>query len=251
MNKNISIITLFPEMFAAIDYGVVGSFIAEKNILMHYFNPRDYSDRSDRRIDDKVYGGGPGMLMQFDPVHRAIVAARKVSKAKPKVICFSPSGRKLDNEYIAKLSNSESVIMISGRYEGIDARIMSEVDDVVSIGDYVLSGGEFAAMTVIDAMVRLMPGCLGNDFSAADDSFSHGLLEGPQYTRPAVVNGVAVPDVLRSGNSAAIAKWKMRESLGVTWQKRPDLLLGRLDCKMRKMLLEYVLNYLTNYRGEL
>jgi tRNA (guanine37-N1)-methyltransferase len=246
MLQNISVVTLFPEMFSALDYGVVGSFIAKKNILMQYFNPRDYSDRSGGRVDDKVYGGGPGMLMQFDPIHKAIAAAKKSSATKTKVIYFSPNGRKLNNEYIVNLSQTESIIMISGRYEGIDARIMREVDDVVSIGDYVLSGGEFAAMTVIDAMIRLMPGCLGNDFSAEDDSFSNGLLEGPQYTRPAVTNGMMVPDVLRAGNSAEIEKWKMQQSLGLTWKRRPDLLLGSLDCKMRKMLLEYVLNYLTN-----
>ena len=238
-------------MFAALNYGVVGSFIAEKNICIECFNPRDYSDRADRRVDDKVYGGGPGMLMQFDPIHKAIAAAREAQQSKPRVIYFSPNGRKLNNEYITQLSQQENLIMISGRYEGIDARIMSEVDDVVSIGDYVLSGGEFAVMTVIDAMIRLMPGCLGNDSSALDDSFSSGLLEGPQYTRPRVAGGMEVPAVLMSGNSAEIAKWKLEQSLGITWQRRPDLILGSLDCKMRKMLLEYVLNYLTNVEVKL
>lgn len=242
MLKNISVITLFPEMFTALDYGVVGSFIA-KNIIMQYFNPRDFADRADRRIDDKIYGGGPGMLMQFDPVQKAIAAARKSHGGK--VIYFAPSGRKLNNKYASDFVKQESVIMVSGRYEGIDARILSEVDEVVSVGDYVLSGGELAAMSLIDATVRMIPGCLGNEASALDDSFSCGLLEGPQYTRPEVVSGMEVPQVLRSGDSAKIEKWKMQQALGATWKTRPEL-LGSLDCKMRKMLLEYVLNYLTN-----
>ena len=228
----IGIITLFPEMFTALtDYGVTGRAFREGKAELKLWNPRDYTTDKHRTVDDRPYGGGPGMLMKVEPLAKAIAAAKKESTevgedSNPaKVIYLSPQGRPLTQNGVKQLSASNKLIMVAGRYEGIDERLIeSVIDEEWSLGDFVLSGGEFAAMSFADAMIRLQPGVLGHQDSAIEDSFSAGLLDCPHYTRPEVLDGSAVPAVLLSGNHKAIAKWRHQQALGRTWQRRPDLL---------------------------
>ena len=228
----IGIITLFPEMFTALtDYGVTGRAFQQGKATLKLWNPRDYTTDKHRTVDDRPYGGGPGMLMKVEPLAKAITAAKEESTQaglddKPaKVIYLSPQGRQLKQEGVKELSAESKLIMVAGRYEGIDERLIeSLIDEEWSLGDFVLSGGEYAAICFADAMIRLQPGVLGHQDSANQDSFSDGLLDHPHYTRPEKLDGKAVPKVLLSGDHKAIAKWRQQQALGRTWQRRPELL---------------------------
>tara|TARA_R110001599_G_scaffold52723_1_gene147542 strand:- start:333 stop:1160 length:828 start_codon:yes stop_codon:yes gene_type:complete len=243
----IGVVSLFPEMFDALtQQGVVGRAVEKQRIALEFWNPRDYATDRHRSVDDRPYGGGPGMLMKVDTLRAAIFAAReraqKATGQVPTVIYLSPQGRKLDQQGVQALASSGPLVVVAGRYEGIDERVVeSDIDEEWSIGDYVLSGGELPAMVLIDAAARLIPGVLGHQDSAIEDSFNDGLLDCPHYTRPEVIDGRQVPDVLLSGNHAAIKRWRLKQSLGRTWQRRPDLLEGRtLDAEQRKLLNEFI-----------
>ena len=243
----IGVVSLFPEMFDALtQQGVVGRAVEKQRIALEFWNPRDYATDRHRSVDDRPYGGGPGMLMKVDTLRAAIFAARerahKATGQVPTVIYLSPQGRKLDQQGVQALASAGPLVVVAGRYEGIDERVVeSDIDEEWSIGDYVLSGGELPAMVLIDAAARLIPGVLGHQDSAVEDSFNDGLLDCPHYTRPEVIDGRQVPDVLLSGNHAAIKRWRLKQSLGRTWQRRPDLLEGRsLDAEQRKLLNEFI-----------
>ncbi len=232
------VITLFPDWVASVAENGVVRRASEKGLVsVNCTNPRAYSTDVHRTVDDRPYGGGPGMVMKADCLLSAIRDVRAVNKGK--LIYLSPQGRKLSQEKVKKLSAEESLILLCGRYEGIDERIIQlEVDAEYSIGDYVLSGGELGAMVLIDSVSRLLPGVLGHDGSAEEDSFSDGLLDYPHYTRPETVEGQVVPAVLRSGDHAAIAKWRRKQALGITWVKRPDLLEDRILQPADQLLLD-------------
>jgi len=237
----IGIISLFPEIFNSLNHGIPRK--AKENGLydLQIFNPRDYTEDQYKTVDDKTYGGGPGMVLMPEPLDKTLVDAKTKAPAKPKVIYLSPQGNTLTQTKVNELSQCESLILLCGRYEGIDERIIdTHVDEEISIGDYVLSGGEFAAMVVIDALTRLLPGALGHKQSAAEDSFSDGLLDCPHYTRPELWQGLQVPEVLLSGNHAAIKKWRKQQALGRTWLRRPDLLANyHLSDEEQKLLLAF------------
>lgn len=222
----VGVISLFPEMFQAItDQGVTGRAVRDGLLSIQIINPRDYTRDRHRTVDDRPYGGGPGMLMMVQPLNDAIVAAKQQLGEHTKVIYMSPQGRQFDHAAAAHLAQHERLIVIAGRYEGIDERVIKRhVDEEWSIGDYVLSGGELPAMVVIDAVARLIPGVLGHQDSASEDSFASGLLDCPHYTRPEVLDGEAVPSVLLSGNHEHIRRWRLQQSLGRTWLRRPELL---------------------------
>lgn len=222
----IGVITLFPDMFKAItEQGVSGRAVKNGLIQVQCWNPRDFTHDKHRTVDDRPYGGGPGMLMMVQPLRDAIMAAKAAAGGDAKVIYLSPQGRRLDQPGVEELSNNEKLILICGRYEGIDERIIqSLVDEEWSIGDYVLSGGELPAMTLIDAVSRLVPGVLGKMASAEQDSFSEGLLDCPHYTRPECLDGESVPSVLLSGNHENIKRWRAEQSLIRTFIRRPDLI---------------------------
>ena len=249
-NKNlwIGVISLFPEMFNAItEFGVTGRAIRNGLIEFHSWNPRDFTHDKHRTVDDRPYGGGPGMLMMVQPLRDAIHAARKAAEnngRKAKVIYLSPQGRKLTQAGVCELSQSDCLVLIAGRYEGIDERIIeSEIDEEWSIGDYVLSGGELPAMTLIDAVARFIPGVLGHQQSAEQDSFSDGLLDCPHYTRPEVLEDTtlvehSVPQVLLSGDHEKIRQWRLFKSLERTWTRRPELLTNlALTAEQEQMLI--------------
>ena len=232
---NIYLITLFPELIQqAVTFGVLGRAIKQQQLNLQCFNPRDYTKDKHHTVDDRPYGGGPGILMKVEPLAKAIMAAREAAgevaglsaKRSAKVVYLSPQGQQLNQQLVVNTAAQENdLILIAGRYEGIDERLIeSLVDEEWSIGDYVLSGGEFAALVVVDAITRLIPGVLGDDESAIQDSFMQGLLDCPHYTRPETVNGQDVPDVLLSGDHKAIQRWRLKQSLGRTWLRRPDLL---------------------------
>jgi len=250
----IGVISLFPEMFDAItEYGVTGRAIRNGLIDFQKWNPRDFTHDRHRTVDDRPYGGGPGMLMMIQPLRDAIASARKATDddvslhggSKAKVIYLSPQGRKLDQTGVRELAQHDRLIFIAGRYEGIDERLIeSDIDEEWSVGDYVLSGGELPAMNVIDAIARFVPGVLGHNQSAEQDSFSDGLLDCPHYTRPEVFDdssqeGKSVPKVLLSGNHEHIRQWRQFKSLERTWTRRPDLLTDlALTAEQEKMLTE-------------
>lgn len=236
------VITLFPEMFSAIQYGVVGRALTQKLIDVQYWNPRDFASNKHKSVDDRPYGGGPGMVMAYQPLHEALAAAKKADSTPAKTIYLSAQGKPLTHAAVAELSQLPRLILISGRYEGVDQRFIDlEVDEEYSIGDYVLSGGELPTMVMIDAIARLLPGVLGHDQSAENDSFVSGLLDYPHYTRPEEIAGISVPKVLLSGDHEAIARWRLKESLGNTWQKRRDLLKRRiLSSEEQRLLDEYI-----------
>lgn len=236
------VVTLFPEMFSVLDYGITGRAIKEKKLNVACWNPRDFTEDKHRTVDDRPYGGGPGMLMMVEPLRAAIHAAKKAAPATPKVLHLSPQGRRLDQDAAAEILAKQQVILVAGRYEGIDERLLTlEMDEEWSIGDFVLSGGELAAMTMIDVVTRLIPGALGHEDSVAKDSLSTGLLKYPQYTRPENLEGLAVPPVLLSGNHQAIERWRLKQSLGKTWLKRPDLLMKKaLDKFELELLMEFI-----------
>jgi tRNA (guanine37-N1)-methyltransferase len=207
------------------------------------WNPRDFARNSYRTVDDRPYGGGPGMVMMAEPLDRAVSAARQRQAStgvkKPRVIYMSPQGRLLNHALVMELSAEQGLVLLAGRYEGVDERAIARVvDDEVSIGDYVLSGGELAAMVLIDCIVRQLPGALGDVQSAAQESFVDGLLDCPQYTRPEEYEGLAVPPVLMSGNHADIGRWRLKQALGRTWQRRPELLERRGMSEDERGLLE-------------
>lgn len=230
MSFEIDVITLFPEMFDAIThYGITGRARKNEVFRLRTWNPRDFAKDNYRTVDDSPYGGGPGMIMLPQPLDEAIDQARARQLAdgisNTKLIYLSPQGKLLDHEKILQLTQLKGLILLCGRYEGIDERIiMRQVDEEISIGNYVISGGELAAMVLIDGLVRQMPGVLGDPTSAKEDSFTDNLLEFPQYTRPEIYRGDAVPSILLSGDHAKINRWRLQQSLGKTWLRRPDLL---------------------------
>ena len=243
--EKIAVVTLFPEMLNAVaDYGVVGRAIQQGLVGLRAFNPRDFTGDRHQTVDDRPYGGGPGMLMMIQPLRDAIVAAREWAadgNAGCKVIYLSPQGQLLQQAKAVTLASGQNLVLVAGRYEGIDERLLElEIDEEWSVGDFVLSGGELAAMVVIDSVVRLLPGTLGHADSAQQDSFTDGLLDCPHYTRPEVYEGRAVPDVLLSGNHEKIRRWRLQQALGRTWQRRPDLLASRdLTDEQLLLLAEY------------
>jgi tRNA (guanine37-N1)-methyltransferase len=237
-----SVITLFPETFKVLDSGITGRAKNEGLISLSTWNPRDYTEDKYKSVDDRPYGGGPGMVMMVEPLQKAIQAAKQAATKKPTIIYLSPQGKTFNQSAAEALLAKESLLLIAGRYEGIDERLLElEVDEEWSIGDYVLSGGELAAMVMIDAITRLIPGALGHEDSADKDSLSTGLLKYPQYTRPEDFEGIKVPPVLLSGNHQAIERWRQKESLGRTWLKRPDLLMkANLTQEQLALLIEFV-----------
>lgn len=221
----IDVVSIFPAMFAAVqEYGVVGRALTQGAVEFKVWNPRDFSTDKHRNVDDRPYGGGPGMVMAAPPLAQAIAAA-KADNAGAKVAYVSPQGRRLNHAGVMDLAARRGLILVAGRYEGVDERVLDCcVDEEWSLGDYVLSGGELAAMVIIDAVTRQLPGSLGHADSAGADSFVDGLLDYPHYTRPEEYAGVPVPPVLLSGDHAAIRRWRLQQSLGRTWLRRPDLL---------------------------
>lgn len=239
----IEVVTLFPQMFQVLtDHGITGRAIQQGLLQLGLWNPRDYTTDNYHKVDDRPYGGGPGMVMQVSPLRQAIQAARQATGSNGRVIYLSPQGRRLDQQGLATFATQQSLVLLCGRYEGIDERVIdAEVDEEWSIGDYVLSGGELAAMVMIDGLTRLLPGALGHEDSAAQDSFMEGLLDYPHYTRPEEIDGAPVPPVLLSGDHNAIARWRSKQALGRTWLKRPDLLQAvELDQEQQTLLEEFI-----------
>jgi tRNA (guanine37-N1)-methyltransferase len=235
----IDVVTLFPDLFEiATRHGVTGKAVQRGVVKLGLWNPRDYTSDRHRSVDDRPYGGGPGMVMMVQPLREAIRAARSASPDS-KVIYLSPQGRRLDQAAVREMAGRDGVILVAGRYEGIDQRLIdSVIDEEWSIGDYVLSGGELAAMVVMDAVTRLLPGVLGHEQSAEQDSFTAGLLDHPHYTRPEEIDGMQVPEVLLGGDHAVIARWRLKQALGRTWLQRPDLLEQMSLSEQQRQLLE-------------
>lgn len=219
------IVTLFPDMFVALsEFGVSSRAIRDGLAELSFWNPRDYSIDKHKTVDDRPYGGGPGMLMKTGPLEGAINAAKQHLPGAS-VLYLTPQGKPLEQSAVNQLARRDSLILLCGRYEGIDERVIeTQVDEEYSLGDYVLSGGELAAMVCLDAIIRLQPGALGHEESAGQDSFMNGLLDCPHYTRPEEFAGKVVPPVLLSGDHEAIRKWRLKQSLGRTWQRRPELI---------------------------
>jgi len=237
------VVTLFPSMFEAVsEYGITSRALERGIVELGLWNPRDYTHDRHRTVDDRPYGGGPGMLMKLQPLRDAIHQARAAHEGDSHVVYLSPQGRALDQAGVGELSQYQHLVLIAGRYEGVDERLIeTEVDEEWSIGDYVLSGGELAAMVLIDAVTRLQPGALGHEDSAQQDSFSAGLLDCPHYTRPEHFEEMPVPEVLLSGDHAAIARWREKQALGRTWLRRPDLLAKvELSEKQQRLLQEFI-----------
>lgn len=237
------IVSLFPDMLEAVTrFGVTGRAVKSGLIQVESWNPRDFTHDKHRTVDDRPFGGGPGMLMKVQPLQDAIAAAKAAAPSPAKVIYLSPQGRKFDQQGAVELTTQESLIFVCGRYEGVDERLIeAEVDEEWSLGDFVLSGGELPAMVMVDAVARLVPGVLGDQASAEEDSFSEGLLDCPHYTRPEVLDGVGVPPVLMSGNHEQIRKWRLKQQLGRTYERRPDLLEQiDLNSEQQTLLKEYI-----------
>jgi tRNA (guanine37-N1)-methyltransferase len=238
----IALVSLFPGMFDAVsDHGVTGRAVRQGLVGISHSNPRDYTVDKHRTVDDRPYGGGPGMLMKIDPLQQAIAAAREVVGVDARVIYLSPQGQRFDHTKAVALAQEDALILVAGRYEGVDERLIeTEVDEELSVGDYVLSGGELAAMVVIDAVTRQLPGVLGHELSAQEDSYADGLLDCPHYTRPEEYQGRPVPEVLLSGNHQQIRRWRLKQALGRTYERRPDLLKGRaMTPEEDELLAEY------------
>ncbi|MFA5938688.1 MAG: tRNA (guanosine(37)-N1)-methyltransferase TrmD [Sinimarinibacterium sp.] len=244
----IEVISLFPEWVGqVVRHGMPRIAVEVGQLSLHARDLRDYSENRWRRVDDRPYGGGPGMVMEPEPLAAAVAAAKAAlgsgdGGGAPKVVLMSPQGQRFDQRWAERLVQEQNLILLCGRYEGLDERfVQSEVDFELSLGDFVMSGGELAAMVVIDAVARLLPGVLGHAESAANDSFSAGLLDHPHYTRPETWRGQAVPEVLLSGDHARIARWRLKQALGQTWLKRPDLLEGiELKDEVRTLLREFI-----------
>lgn len=235
----LGVISLMPEIMHGLNFGITGRALTEKIVTINCWNPRDWAKPPHRQVDDKPYGGGPGMVMMFEPLQAAITTAHQNLPKNCKTIYLSPQGKSIRQADLSQIAaNNQSLLFIAGRYEGIDERIIANyVDEEWSLGDFVLSGGELAAMVYIDAIVRLLPGSLGHQASAQQDSFMNGLLDYPHYTRPAEVAGARVPEVLLKGNHQEIERWRRKQSLGKTWLKRPDLLTSLALNQADKQLL--------------
>jgi tRNA (guanine37-N1)-methyltransferase len=236
------VVTLFPDLVRAfLACGVTGRAVDRGLAEVHLWNPRDYTHDVHRTVDDRPYGGGPGMVMKVEPLRAAILDARQAAPAS-RTAYLSPQGRPLDQAAMAEIARAPGWILIAGRYEGIDERLVeSYVDEEWSIGDYVLSGGELAALVAMDATIRLLPGALGHADSAQEDSYADGLLDCPHYTRPEEIDGLRVPQVLLSGDHGAIRRWRLQQALGRTWLRRPDLLQRRaLNDQERALLDEFI-----------
>ncbi|OPZ06930.1 MAG: tRNA (guanine-N(1)-)-methyltransferase [Alphaproteobacteria bacterium ADurb.BinA305] len=242
--RRYDVITLFPEMFAALTgSGITRRAIDRGLYALGFHNPRDFTSDPHRTVDDRPYGGGPGMVMLAEPLMQAIRAARAAQERalgrSGRVIYLSPQGRRLEQEVVLELAAEPALVLLCGRYEGVDQRLIDrEVDEELSLGDFVLSGGELPAMVLLDAIVRQLPGALNTAGSAQEDSFADGLLDCPHYTRPERYEDERVPEVLLSGNHAAIRRWRLKQSLGRTWLRRPDLLAARQLSKTELKLLE-------------
>ena len=237
------VVTLFPEMFTALtESGVTGRAVKRGQLEVAFSSPRDHAHDRHRTVDDRPFGGGPGMLMKVEPLLEAIDAIRQQAPCTPRVIYLSPQGQPLTQKRVEQLAQLDSLVLLCGRYEGIDERIIDRcVDEEISIGDYVLSGGELGAMVLLDAVTRLIPGVLGHADSAVEDSFSAGWLDCPHYTRPEEFDGQRVPEVLLSGNHERIRRWRLKQSLGRTWQRRPELLEDlELSKEQQQLLAEYI-----------
>lgn len=241
----VAVVSLFPEMFGALTgYGVTGRAVEQGQLELYLSNPRDFATDRHGTVDDRPYGGGPGMLMKMDTLEAALADARaqlgEPGEGGRRIIYLSPQGRKLDHELVGELARCAQLVLVAGRYEGVDERFLeAEVDEELSIGDYVLSGGELAAMVVIDAVSRQLPGVLGHEQSAEQDSFADGLLDCPHYTRPEDYRGQRVPEVLLSGNHEMIRRWRLKQSLARTLERRPDLLEQRqLSAEEEELLAE-------------
>lgn len=238
------VITLFPDMFAALSqFGITGRAVERGLYSLTCWNPRDFAEDRYRTVDDRPYGGGPGMLMLPGPLEKAIVAAKArqlaATGSSGRVIYLSPQGQRLNHQRVLDLVAEPALVLLCGRYEGVDQRLIERcVDEELSLGDFVLSGGELPAMVLLDAMIRQLPGALNDVDSAVEDSFVDGLLDCPHYTRPVVYEDMAVPDVLLSGNHAEIRRWRLQQALGRTAERRPDLLEGRVLSKEESRLLE-------------
>ena len=240
----IGAVSLFPDMFQAVtDYGITSRAVRDGLLTFDSWNPRDYTQDRHRTVDDRPYGGGPGMLMKIQPLRDAIHAAREAAPGRTCVVYLSPQGETLNQAVVESLAAEERLILVAGRYEGVDERLIAaEVDREISLGDFVLSGGELAAMAVIDAVTRLIPGALGHAQSAEQDSFADGLLDCPHYTRPEVYEGQAVPDILLGGHHGQIRRWRLKQSLRRTQERRPDLLEKRVLTDEERELLGEILN---------
>ena len=239
----IDVVTLLPELVAGLTRGgITGRAVRRGLLQLLLWSPRDFAEDRHRTVDDRPYGGGPGMLMKVQPLRSAIRAARAQAGSRHHTVYLSPQGRRLDQTGVRELAARPGLLLLAGRYEGVDERVLeTEIDQELSIGDYVLSGGELAAMVVVDALTRLLPGALGDAESARQDSFFAGLLDCPHYTRPEEIDGLRVPEVLLSGNHEAIRRWRLKQGLGRTWLRRPDLLaLERLDAERRTLLEEFM-----------
>jgi tRNA (guanine37-N1)-methyltransferase len=238
----IEVVTLFPEFVAgAVRVGVLGRAIERGQVSVNASSPREFATDPHRTVDDRPYGGGPGMVMKIEPARSAIRAAKARLPQGSRAIYLAADGVRLTQAKARELARLPGLMLLAGRYEGVDERLIElEIEESISIGDYVLSGGELPALVLIDAVVRLLPGVLGDDASAEQDSFSQGLLDWPHYTRPEVFEGLAVPDVLASGNHAAIRRWRLKQALGRTWLRRPDLIeAAQLTSEQLELLDEF------------
>lgn len=245
---HLDVVTLFPEMFEALTgSGITQRARSQRHYELVLWNPRDFSANAYRSVDDRPYGGGPGMVMMAEPLAKALRAARQRQEScgvrRRRTIYLSPQGRPLTQRVVEELGEYEGLVLLAGRYEGVDERLLdAEVDDQISIGDYVVSGGELPAMVLMDALIRRIPGVVNDADSVQQDSFVNGLLDCPQYTRPEVFESKAVPGVLLSGHHAQIMRWRLKQSLGRTWRRRPDLLANmQLDADQSALLEEYKL----------
>jgi len=237
------VVSLFPEMVAQVaEHGVVGRAAKRGLLELMFENPRDFAADAHRTVDDRPYGGGPGMVLKYEPSAGAIQAARARLPEGSPVVCLTPQGQVFDQSIATRYAELPGLILLAGRYEGIDERLIErEVDEEISLGDFVLSGGEIAAMAVIDAVTRLLPGALGDAESAVQDSFTEGLLDHPHYTRPEDVAGQKVPEVLLSGDHAQIARWRYKQALGRSYLRRPDLVKKlHLDRQQQALLDEFL-----------
>lgn len=242
-----NIITIFPDqLMQTLEFGVIGRAIENRIIELNFIDPREFSDNDYGSIDDKAYGGGPGMVMQVEPILSSIEKVKKESKNNIQTVFLSPQGEQYTQKHAELFMKHNEIIIVSGRYEGFDERLLDLTENAVeiSIGDYVLSGGEIAASVIIDSITRLIPGVLGDEQSAVEESFTSGLLDHPHYTRPEIVRNKEVPNVLLSGNHKAIKRWRLKQSIMKTFKKRPDLLKKRKLSKEEQLLLDEYLDEL-------